>query len=69
MFTYSVAIRTLGTAGEKFFEELRSLHRQSIPPERILVYIATCCQRPKEKVGREGYVWVKKGRWAQRALH
>ena len=68
MFTYSVAIRTLGTAGEKFFEELRSLHRQSIPPERILVYIATCCQRPKEQVGREEYVWVQKGMLAQRAL-
>lgn len=68
MFTYSVAIRTLGTAGEKFLEELRSLHRQSIPPERILVYIATCCQRPKEQVGREEYVWVQKGMLAQRAL-
>ena len=68
MFTYSVAIRTLGTAGEKFLEELRSLHRQSIPPERILVYIATCCQRPQEQVGREEYIWVQKGMLAQRAL-
>lgn len=68
MFTYSVAIRTLGTAGEKFFEELRSLHRQSILPERILVYIAKGCQCPQEQVGREEYIWVQKGMLAQRAL-
>lgn len=68
MFTYSVAIRTLGTAGEKFYEELRSLHRQTISPERILVYIAKGYQRPKKQIGREEYIWVEKGMLAQRAL-
>ena len=36
---YSVAIRTLGTAGEKYQMLLDSLNRQTIMPRKILVYI------------------------------
>ena len=68
MLTYSSAIRTLGTAGEKFREELRSITRQTVQPDRVLVYIAEGCPRPDFMVGREEYVWVKKGMVAQRAL-
>lgn len=63
-----MAIRTLGTAGEKFRQELLSLHRQTVRPERILVYIAEGYARPTFSIGREEYVWVKKGMMAQRAL-
>lgn len=63
-----MAIRTLGMAGEKFRQELLSLHRQTIRPERIAVYIAEGYNRPEFTVGREEYVWVKKGMMAQRAL-
>lgn len=66
--TYSVAIRTLGTAGEKYIKELESLHAQTILPEKIIVYIAEGYERPKCQVGMEEYVWVKKGMVAQRAL-
>lgn len=66
--TYSVAIRTLGTAGEKFKRELESLHRQTIAPEKIIVYIAEGFSRPEMQIGKEEYVWVKKGMVAQRAL-
>ncbi len=67
-FPYSVAIRTLGKAGEKFRQELVSLHRQTISPRRILVYIAEGCSRPGFTIGREEYVQVKKGMVTQRAL-
>lgn len=68
MFTYSIAIRTLGTAGEKYLDELRSITRQTIQPEKVVVYIAQGYERPKEQIGNEEYVWVKKGMMAQRAL-
>ena len=68
MLSYSIAIRTLGTAGAKYLEELRSITRQTIQPEKVVVYIADGYERPKEQIGREEYVWVKKGMMAQRAL-
>lgn len=68
MKTYSVAIRTLGTAGDKFKRELISLHQQTIMPEKIMVYIAEGYQRPDYTIGMEEYVWVKKGMMRQRAL-
>lgn len=68
MLTYSIAIRTLGTAGEKYLEELRSITRQTIQPEKVVVYIAQGYKRPKEQIGIEEYVWVQKGMMAQRAL-
>ena len=67
-FKYSVAIRTLGKAGEKFRQELVSLHRQTISPQRILIYIAEGYPRPDFTTGREEYVYVKKGMVKQRAL-
>ena len=68
MLSYSIAIRTIGTAGAKYLEELRSITRQTIQPEKVVVYIADGYERPKEQIGREEYVWVKKGMMAQRAL-
>ena len=68
MPTYSIAIRTLGSAGEKFLEELRSIAKQTVRPEKVIVYIAEGYSRPEFTVGREEYVWVKKGMVAQRAL-
>ena len=67
-YSYSVAIRTLGTAGDKFRKELESLCFQTIPPERVLVYIAEGYARPQFTMGREEYRWVKKGMMAQRIL-
>lgn len=65
---YTVVIRTLGTAGEKYQRELDSLCAQTLPPEDIIVYIAEGYPLPKETCGRERYVYVKKGMVAQRAL-
>ena len=38
-FDYCVAIRTLGTAGNKYQVLLDSLNSQTIKPKKILVYI------------------------------
>ncbi len=66
MLTYSIAIRTLGTAGEKYRQELLSITRQTIQPEKVMVYIAEGYERPDYTVGKEEYMWVKKGMMAQR---
>ena len=67
---YSIAIRTLGTAGEKFRQELESIARQTIQPERVIVYVAETCgvKFVDGTIGREEYRYVKKGMVAQRAL-
>ncbi|MGM9789337.1 MAG: glycosyl transferase family 2 [Candidatus Cryptobacteroides sp.] len=65
---YTAIIRTLGKAGEKYQTLLDSLVSQTIPPKEIIVYIAEGYPIPAETVGRERYVYVKKGMVAQRAL-
>ena len=67
-FRYSVAIRTLGKAGEIYQKELDSLNNQTIRPEKIIVYLAEGYDKPKETIGWENVVYVKKGMVAQRAL-
>ncbi len=65
---YTAVIRTLGTAGDKYQQLLDSLVAQTIRPAKIVVYIAEGYPLPKEIVGVEEYVYVKKGMVAQRAL-
>lgn len=65
---YSVAIRTLGTAGEKYQRLLDSINNQSLQPKDIFVYIADGYPIPQETIGREKYIYVKKGMASQRAL-
>ena len=47
---------------------MNSLISQTLPPSDIYVYIADGYPIPKETVGVEKYVYVKKGMVAQRAL-
>lgn len=68
MLTYSIAIRTLGTAGDKFRQELESITRQTMQPDKVIVYIAEGYPRPEFQVGKEEYIPVKKGMVAQRVL-
>ena len=65
---YCVAIRTLGTAGEKYQQLLDSIKAQQYPPKKILVYIAEGYELPKETIGIEEYIRCPKGMIAQRAL-
>ena len=68
MKNYCAVIRTLGRGGEKYQQLLNSLVSQSIPPHKILVYIADGYPLPKETVGYETYIRCPKGRVAQRSL-
>lgn len=65
---YCVAIRTLGTAGDKYQTLLDSLDRQTIRPKRILVYIPDGFALPKETIGWEEYIRSPKGMITQRSL-
>ncbi len=67
-FSYCVAIRTLGKAGDMYRRELVSLAKQTIPPRKILVYIAEGYEIPKETIGCEQYIRIQKGMVAQRVL-
>lgn len=66
--SYCVSIRTLGTAGEKYLETLRSCERQTVKPEHIFVYIPYGYALPKETIGIEEYIRCDKGMVSQRAL-
>ena len=68
MLTYSIAIRTLGKSGDFFRRELEKIAAQTVQPDKVLIYIAAGCTRPDFQVGKEEYVWVKKGMVAQRIL-
>lgn len=65
---YTAVIRTLGTAGGYYQRTLDSLRLQTIQPDAIVVYIAEGYSTPKETIGKERYIYVKKGMVAQRAL-
>lgn len=68
VINYTAVIRTLGTAGDKYQTLLNSLDKQTIQPSKILVYIAEGYTIPKETIGKEQCIYVKKGMVAQRAL-
>lgn len=68
MFSYSIAIRTLATNPSVLKRELESVVKQTVEAEKVVVYIANGYERPAFTVGKEEYVWVKKGMVAQRAL-
>lgn len=63
---YSVAIRTVGKAGEKYEKEIRSIEQQTIPPKHIYVFLAEGFEQPP-KVGSEEYIITPKGLVHQRA--
>ena len=56
---YTVVIRTLGKAGEKYQTMLESLKVQTIPPKNIFVYKAEVYPIPKETIDEERYIYVK----------
>lgn len=68
-FEYTAVVRTLGTAGDKYQQLLNSLDNQSLPPSEIIIYIADGYPLPKETIGKERYVHVRKGMLTQRALN
>lgn len=65
---YSVAIRTLGTSGEKYRALLDSLRGQTIPPLEVLVVLPDDAALPGERLGSERFVRTRKGAVRQRSL-
>lgn len=65
--TYSVLIRTLGTAGEKYLQTLLAVADQTIKPQKIYVAIPYGYESPKETLGIETIIHTPKGMVAQRA--
>lgn len=68
MSSYTVAIRTLGKAGDKYLTTLKSAYCQTISPTNINVYISFGYDLPKETISVEKYYHCTKGMIAQRAL-
>lgn len=64
---YSVAIRTLGKAGIAYETLIHCLKAQTIPPQKIVVYLAENYPKPRQ-VADELIVYCKKGMAHQRAL-
>lgn len=60
-----MAIRTLGTSGDKLVRELNSIYNQTVQPEKVVIYIAEGYPRPSNQIGDEEYVWVKK-EWSRK---
>ena len=67
LLKYSVAIRTLGKSGIAYETLIRCLKSQTIPPQKIVVYLAEGYDLPP-KVDNEIIVYCKKGMAHQRAL-
>ena len=65
-FSYSVAIRTLGTAGEKYTKLLKSIEKQNVKPERIVVVLPHGFTPPEPVLGSEQFVFSDKGMVPQR---
>lgn len=65
-FSYSVAIRTLGTAGEKYKKLLDSIQNQTVRPEKIVVVLPEGYRLPEYQIGTEEFVFCQKGMITQR---
>lgn len=68
MIEYSIVIRTLGTAGEKYLALLNSIKKLNIQPKEILVVLPEGYNPPKEQLGYEKFIYSPKGMVAQRVF-
>lgn len=63
---YSIVIRTIGKAGEKYEELLNSIRNLNIKPCEVLVVLPKGYDKPKERLGFETFVYSEKGMVSQR---
>lgn len=66
MIDYSIVIRTLGTAGEKYQALLDSISHLNIQPREVLVVLPEGYAKPDERLGYETFVYSAKGMVSQR---
>lgn len=65
-FDYSVAIRTLGTAGDKYVKLMNSIKKSNIQPKHIFVVLPEGYKPPNIILGTEQFIFSKKGMVPQR---
>lgn len=63
---YAIAIRTLGTAGEKYQKLLNSIEKLNVKPQKIVVVLPEGYELPKEQLGYEMFVYSPKSMIMQR---
>lgn len=63
---YSVVIRTMGTAGEKYQTLLDSIDKLAPKPKEIIVVLPEGYQLPPEKLGYERFIFSSRGMIAQK---
>ena len=66
MSDYTIAIRTLGTAGEKYAALLKSIEKQSVKPKNVYIVLPEGCSPPEEKLGYEAVIYTERGMISQR---
>ena len=66
MKSFSIAIRTLGKAGEKYQKLLDSIANSKLKPEKIVVVLPEGYDIPKERLGYEQFVYCEKSMIQQR---
>lgn len=66
-FSWSAVIRTIGTAGDKYYRTIQSVLRQNIPPEEIIIVLPNGCKLDYV-CGKERIVYSQKGMVTQRAI-
>lgn len=66
MSNYSIAIRTLGKAGEKYRKLLECIAQSKHQPEKVIVVLPEGYELPKEQLGYEKFVYCRKSMIQQR---
>lgn len=66
MIEYSVIIRTIGKAGEKYQNLLKSIEQLEPRPREVIVVLPKGYDKPKEQLGWETFYYSPKGMVAQR---
>ncbi len=66
MKEYSVAIRTLGRAGEKYQKLLDSIAASALQPKKVVVVLPEGFEPPAERLGYEEFVYSQKSMIGQR---
>ena len=61
---YSIVIRTLGKAGEKYQTMLQCIDKLNDKPDEVLVVIPQGYDLPNERLGYEKFVRSEKGKKA-----
>lgn len=66
MIEYSVIIRTIGKAGEKYRNLLKSIERLEPKPQEVIVVLPKGFDKPEDQLGYETFYYSEKGMMSQR---